>query len=159
MELEYLMLCFTFCTTIKCQYCYVLLNTCILKIIEKNTCLTDVTQLQALLWRKYLFSQSHGHGMCPSFPVPQNHIFSVFSSSSRSRSELSTTCFSVEFDRKAVATLLFIFFFFLPELLPLLHNYVKYGIILGCIFTIWNSTHSHGRGFMRCWEASLMLMW
>lgn len=72
---------FTFCTTVKCWNCYILLNTCILKIIEENTCYTDAMQLQALLWRKCLCSQSHRHGMCPSFPVPQNHIFAGFSSS------------------------------------------------------------------------------
>lgn len=27
---------------------------------------------------KEMFSQNHRYGMCPSFPVPQNHIFTGF---------------------------------------------------------------------------------
>lgn len=50
---------------------------------------TAPVQLQALTWRKCLCSQSHGHGMCPSFPVPQDHIFAVVSSSAIPEAEVS----------------------------------------------------------------------
>lgn len=50
---------------------------------------TAPVQLQALTWRKHLCSQSHGHGMCPSFPVPQDHVFAVVSSSAIPEAEVS----------------------------------------------------------------------
>lgn len=127
-------------------------NTCVLKIIEENTCSTDVMQLQALLWRKCLFSQSHRHGMCPSFPVPQNHIFAVFSSSALPEAQVNRILQCI-FQLSLVGKQLQHYFLYSFPL------YQSHCLCLCEMLRVLGCTHGYGWGFMRCWEDSLLLTW
>lgn len=152
---------FTFCTTVKCWNCYILLNTCILKIIEENTCYTDAMQLQALLWRKCLCSQSHRHGMCPSFPVPQNHIFAGFSSSVLPEAQVNLVLQCI-FQLSLVGKQLQHYFFYsfpLYQTRCLSPCFCEMLNVFGCFFNIWNHTCGYEWRFLRCWGDGLLLSW
>lgn len=119
---------------------------------------TAPVQLQALTWRKCLCSQSHGHGMCPSFPVPQDHIFAVVSSSAIPEAEVSwlpQCIFWLSLEQSSCNANSCIHS--LPARLTIIALWAFEMLhVSECPCAVWNPTHEDGWGSMRCWGEGLL---